>query len=43
MAAHYTVAFNGDGSLFAAGSSFEGGEVRVYNANDGKRVRRSRA
>lgn len=35
----YTVAFNGDGSLLAAGSSYEGkGEVRVYNANDGKRI-----
>jgi WD40 repeat protein len=34
------VAFNKDGSLFAAGSSLDGtsGEVRVYQTNDGKRI-----
>jgi WD40 repeat protein len=35
----FTVCFNGDGTLFAAGSSLEGkGEARVYNATDGKRL-----
>jgi WD40 repeat protein len=35
----HAVAFNPDGSLFAAGSSLDGkGEVRVYQAADGKLV-----
>jgi WD40 repeat protein/mono/diheme cytochrome c family protein len=35
----YAVAFNPDGSLFAAGSSLDGrGEVRVYQTADGKLV-----
>src|SRR5262249_11496360 len=35
----YAVAFNHDGSLFAAGSSLDGrGEVRVYQTADGKLV-----
>jgi WD40 repeat protein/mono/diheme cytochrome c family protein len=35
----YALAFSKDGSLFAAGSSdTTGGEVRVYQTNDGKRL-----
>jgi WD40 repeat protein len=35
----FALSFNGDGTLFAAGSSLEGkGEARVYAANDGKRL-----
>jgi mono/diheme cytochrome c family protein len=36
----YALAFNADGSLFVAGSSFNGaGEVRVYKTADGKLVK----
>jgi WD40 repeat protein len=35
----YTLAFSGDGSQFAAGSSLDGkGELRVYQTTDGKTV-----
>jgi WD40 repeat protein len=35
----YTLSFNADGTLFAAGSSNDGtGEVRIYQTNDGKKV-----
>jgi WD40 repeat protein len=35
----YAGCFNADGSLLAVGSSLDGrGEVRIYQANDGKRV-----
>jgi WD40 repeat protein len=35
----FASAFNGDGTLFAVGSSLDGkGEVRVYQTADGKRV-----
>jgi WD40 repeat protein/mono/diheme cytochrome c family protein len=35
----FAVCFNGDGTLFAAGSSLDGkGEARAYQAGDGKRL-----
>jgi mono/diheme cytochrome c family protein len=38
----FALAFNQDGTLFAAGSSLDGtGEVRIYQANDGKLLSRT--